>query len=426
MSGWLAIAGLSLAVASLASAGARSLRRFSRSKMEELGRQEQTRPLYSQIVALRDRTVLGADSLQVLLLLVAVASAATWWQSAAGELAAIATVGVWLAGLLLTWFAIVWLPATVSSVWADPFVLGTWGLWKWVARLLAPSIWAAEGLGRLVRRLSGRHVQKPTEESLEEEILTIVNEGQREGLFEDDAREMIEGVIELGDATVAQIMTPRTDIASIHVGLAWDEVVQIASQAGHTRIPVYNKSPDDIVGILHTKDLLAEMARPDAGERRPWRDILRKPFFVPETKPVDDLLQEFQRSRNHLAVVLDEFGGVSGLVTIEDALEEIVGEIADEHDEAHTEGIRQLGEHSAEALARVRIAELNERLGLSLPEDEDYDTIGGFVFHELGRIPNVGEELVWQDVRIKVLEATRRRIDRVAIQFVSHPPQPTA
>ena len=134
---------------------------------------------------------------------------------------------------------------------------------------------------RLVRRLSGRHVVQPTEESLEEEILTIVNEGQREGLFEEDAREMIEGVIELGDANVAQIMTPRTDIASIHVGLSWEEVVQIASQAGHTRIPVYNKSPDDIVGILHTKDLLVELAKPDEQDRIAWPQHPPQAVFRP-------------------------------------------------------------------------------------------------------------------------------------------------
>ena len=228
---------------------------------------------------------------------------------------------------------------------------------------------------------------------------------------------MIEGVIELGDVNVAEIMTPRTDMVSIHFDLSWEEAVQAACESGHTRIPVYNKSPDDIVGILHAKDLLVELAKSKPHERTAWPQLLRKPFFVPETKAVDDLLQEFQRNRNHIAVVLDEFGGVSGIVTIEDILEEIVGEIADEHDEALIDGIKTLDDHAAEALAMVRISEINERLGLELPDGENFDTIGGFVFHELGRIPNVGEELVWNDVRIKVLEATRRRIDRVRIQF---------
>ncbi len=361
----------------------------------------------------------------------AIASATVWRQSVAAtdQPEWLVSVLLPLIGLCLVWFAVVWLPTTVAGLWADPFVLRTWRFWKAITLLLAPSIWCAEGLGRIFRRLSGRPVIEPTEESLEEEILTIVSEGQREGLMEEDAREMIEGVIELGDVAVAQIMTPRTDMAAIHIDLTWDEMIQFVTHSGHTRIPVYNKSPDDIVGILHTKDLLAELAKPSPRDRRPWPELLRKPFFVPETKPVDDLLQEFQRSRNHIAVVLDEFGGVSGLITIEDALEEIVGEIVDEHDEpddALADGIKTVGEHSAEALAKARIHDLNERLGLSLPEDENFDTIGGFVFHELGRIPNVGEELVWQDVRIKVLEATRRRIDRVAIEVLSRPPQPTS
>ena len=141
---------------------------------------------------------------------------------------------------------------------------------------------------------------------------------------------------------------------------------------------------------------------------------------MPETKSVDSLLQEFQHSRNHIAVVLDEFGGVSGLVTIEDVLEEIVGEISDEHDEATSDRIKSIDDHSCEALARVHISEINERLGLHLP-DEQFDTIGGFVFHQLGRIPPVGEELTYENVRIKVLESTRRRIIRVFIEVVPPP-----
>jgi CBS domain containing-hemolysin-like protein len=426
---WLFSTLACLAIASYAAVGVRCLRRFTRARLDELCRQEHTRPLFSQIVALRDRATLGAESLQVLATFAAIVSGVAWTRS----VASVSSGWAWLesaeallGGLAILWFALVWLPTGVARLWADSFVLHSWALWKGAAVLLAPSVWGAELLCLLFRRMAGRKIEHATEESLEEEIMTIVSEGEREGLLEEDARDMIEGVIELGDVTVARIMTPRTDMVSIHIDMPWDDVVQLAITAGHTRIPAYNRSPDDIVGILHAKDLLAELAKPDAQARQPWQEMLRKPFFVPETKPVDDLLQEFQRSRNHIAVVLDEFGGVSGLVTIEDALEEIVGEIADEHDAADNDGIKPLGEHAAEALARVRIHELNERLGLSLPEDEQFDTIGGFVFHELGRIPNVGEELIWQDVRIKVLEATRRRIDRVSIQILNRPPQPTA
>jgi len=425
---WLLSTILCLAIAAYAAVGVRCLRRFSRARLDELCRQEQTRPLFSQIVEQRDRATLGAESLQALAVLAAITSGIAWIRSTGGgaDFGWLGIVEAAVGGMIVLWFALVWLPTGIARLWADPFVLHSWPLWKLVAVLLAPSVWGAELLTALFRRLSGRKIQRPTEESLEEEILTIVSEGEREGLLEEDAREMIEGVIELGDVTVAKIMTPRTDMVSMHVDLPWDDVMQLAITAGHTRIPAYNRSPDDIVGILHAKDLLVELAKPDPHARQPWQELLRKPFFVPETKPVDELLQEFQRSRNHIAVVLDEFGGVSGLVTIEDALEEIVGEIADEHDADDSQGIKQLGEHAAEALARVRIHELNERLGLSLPEDEHFDTIGGFVFHELGRIPNVGEELIWQDVRIKVLEATRRRIDRVKIQILNRPTQPTA
>ena len=265
----------------------------------------------------------------------------------------------------------------------------------------------------------------PDEESFEEDIRTIVSEGHREGLLEEDAREMIEGVIELGDADVSQIMTPRTDMLSIPASLSWEEMLEQVIDAGHTRIPVYGRNRDDILGILHAKDLLPELAREPGQRAEHWTKLLRQPVFVPETKPIDALLQELQHSRNHMVVVLDEYGGVSGLVTMEDVLEEIVGEIVDEYDPAHVEGVRELGPGVCEAMGRVHIDEINERLGLGLPEDADYDTIGGFVFNELGHIPTTGEDLVWQNVRITVLDATRRRIERVRIEVLDAAGLPT-
>jgi CBS domain containing-hemolysin-like protein len=227
----------------------------------------------------------------------------------------------------------------------------------------------------------------------------------------------------LGEVVVSEIMTPRTDMISLPIDLSWEEALQEVIKSGHTRLPVYGESHDEVVGILHIKDMLQELARGAHAGRRPIAELLRPPFYVPESKPVDDLLQEFQRSRNHIAIVMDEFGGVSGVVTIEDVLEEIVGEIADEHDDASGDGIKLIDEHSCEASAHVHTSEINERFGLHLPEDEHFDTIGGFVFHQLGRIPHVGEELIFDGVKIKVLEAARRRIHRVAIEVL--PPAET-
>ena len=261
--------------------------------------------------------------------------------------------------------------------------------------------------------------QRADEESIEEEIRTIVSEGHREGLLEEEAREMIEGVIELGDAIVSHIMTPRTDIHMVQINTPWDEVVESVIDSGHTRVPVYDKSRDDIVGILYSKDLLPELAKSPDEPHRPLAELLRKPLFVPETKPVDDLLKVFQKSRTHIAVVLDEYGGVSGLVTIEDVLEEIVGEIDDEYDQQAEAAIRKIDDDICEALGRAHIDEINELMGFDLPENADFDTIGGFVFAEFGRVPAPGESITWQDaVRVTVLEASRRRVNRVRLERI--------
>jgi magnesium and cobalt transporter len=213
-------------------------------------------------------------------------------------------------------------------------------------------------------------------------------------------------------------MTPRTDMVCLHVATPLPEVVRFVIDSAHTRIPVYDKNRDDVVGILYVRDLLPELARAPESRQRTLAQIARQPNFVPESKPVDALLQEFQRNRNHMAIVLDEYGGVSGLVTIEDVLEEIVGEIVDEYDDAHVEGIKPLDERSAEALARVHIDEINDHLQIELPDDAEFDTIGGLVFHELGRIPKPGEELVCGNIRITVLDVSRRRVERVRVEVL--------
>jgi CBS domain containing-hemolysin-like protein len=414
---WLAAAGL-LATC-LASIGARSLAEFSPHELKEISRRRKSSERLGQILRDHDQAGLAAETLQVVATALCVASGVFWlWvRSQAAGPPDWAEFALSLAGMALLLLAVeIWIPYAVVGLWGDAFLYHTWPLWRAIAVAVYPLVLGARFIDALFHRLAGRPQEPFDEESFEEDIRTMVNEGHREGLLEEEAREMIEGIIALGEADVAEIMTPRTDMVSIARSLSWQEMLDVAVQSGHTRIPVYDKNRDDIVGVLHVKDLLPELTRGAATPEKSWTALLREPHFVPETKPIDALLQEFQRTRHHLAVVLDEYGGVAGLVTIEDVLEEIVGEIVDEYDKELVEGVRELGEGVFESLGRVHVDEINERLGVELPDEEDFDTIAGLVFHELGHVPRVGEEVCLGDVKITVLEATRRRIERLRIE----------
>jgi len=411
---------LALLATAIASLGTRALRDFSRHDLEAIARRQGHPERFSQMLRFHETIALGVEMLAILSLSLSLV-AGSWWATQRwgiltngswGELFSIAA-GL---GLVLT-VAATWLPWSLSRLSTAGFLYHTWPLWKMLARLAAPLVGGAKLVDFALHRIAGRTPQHVDEETIEEEILAIVSEGHRGGLLEEDAREMIEGVMELGDADVSEIMTPRTDMHMVSVNMPWDEMVADVIEVGYTRIPVYESNRDDILGVLYSKDLLPELATGDAASRTPIRDLLRKPVFVPETKPIDDLLQMFQRLRTHIAVVLDEYGGVSGLVTIEDVLEEIVGEIVDEYDEETEQEIQLLDDGSYEALGRTHVDVINETLKIDLPDDGDFDTIGGFVFTELGHVPLVGESVVWKNqVRIDVVEASKRRIERVKIE----------
>jgi CBS domain containing-hemolysin-like protein len=416
----LVISVAALVSTGLISLGYRALREFSRRDLEEICRRRGKPDRFGEILQDHDDVALGVEIVGNMMAALGVATGAAWigatWgfsihESVTAAVATALTLGVCLV-MLRTWA-----PWAGARLFAEGFLYFSWPLWKVLSALTRPLSAGARLLDALLHRVAGREHEDVDEQAIEEEIRTIVGEGHREGLLEDEAREMIEGVIDLGDAYVSQIMTPRTDMHMIHVDAAWDEMIAEVIESGHTRIPVYDKTRDDIVGILYSKDLLPELATGDPASRTPVRQLVRKPLFVPETKAVDDLLTMFQQLRTHIAVVLDEYGGVSGLVTIEDVLEEIVGEIDDEYDPETVEEIELIDDDACEALGRTHIDKINEAMGLELPEDGDYDTIGGLVFSELGRVPQAGESIVWQEkVRVSVLEATRRRIDRVRIE----------
>lgn len=401
----------------------RALRDFSRHELEKLCERQGRQKLLGEILRWHESVDEVAENVNVFSIVCSAALATTAAVFAllgqltpAHGLAIVLAIG---AAVLIT---NVWIAQPLAKLYATPLVFRSWRFWRVASRILAPVVMASRLAGALVFRLSGRKPLAATEESLEDEIRTIVTEGHREGLLEEDAREMIESVIELSDVTVGEVMTPRTDMVSLHVSETLDHAAEFFVEAGHSRIPVYDKNHDEIVGILYIKDLLAEIIRPADERPKDIAGLARPPVYVPESKPVDDLLQEFQRQRNHMAIVLDEFGGVAGLVTIEDILEEIVGEIVDEHDEEEVEEIRRVGEGTVEVPGWVRVEDINERLRLNIAGDTDFETIGGFVFSELGHVPQVGEQLLWKNLRITVLAVEHRRIELLRIEAQSETP----
>jgi CBS domain containing-hemolysin-like protein len=258
-------------------------------------------------------------------------------------------------------------------------------------------------------------------EKVGEEILSMVAEGRAEGAVDEDQKKMIEGVISFRDLEVGQIMTPRTEIVAVDVNTPVLEVRDRILKDGLSRVPVYEGSLDNVVGILYAKDLLQflNVAGGSAGddEQMELRRLIRPPLFVPRTKPLRDLLREFRIQQVHMAVVLDEYGGTSGVVTTEDIVEEIVGSIADEYERPAPEELKRLDEYTIEVDARMNIPDLNRALGLSLPEDSDVQTIGGFVVLTLGIIPVRGDKLEYEGIDITVLDAEPRRVKKLRLEL---------
>jgi CBS domain containing-hemolysin-like protein len=255
-----------------------------------------------------------------------------------------------------------------------------------------------------------------------EELRMLVTHGTDPGEIEADERQMIRGVFEFAETLAREVMTPRTAMVALPVSITFDELVRLAIEEGHSRYPVYEGTVDSIVGVLLTKDLLPLLADREALEQTGFdiRTVLRPAHFVPDTKLVSELLQELRQRKVHLAIVLDEYGGTFGVVTMEDLLEEIVGEIADEYDEAEPD-FERTPEGDVLIDGTALISELNARFALRLPEDE-FDTVGGYVFGTLGRIPTVGDVVAARgidgDAELRV-EATEER--RVTVVRLCHP-----
>ncbi len=334
-----------------------------------------------------------------------------------GESARITVPG--LVGTSLVSVALIWLFTSVlSSAIARhatyAVIASSLPLIHLTVVVVGPLLAAVGFIDEVVRRLSGANLR---EDETEEELLHSIEDHKREGEIDPVAATLLQRAVVFGQTTVASVMTPRTDIEAIEVTDGLAAIREKIAAIGHSRIPVYAESLDTIVGILYVRDLVRYFG--ESADGISLRSILREPLRVPETKPIGELLRDFQVSEVHMAVVVDEYGGTSGLCTIEDVLEEIVGEIHDEH-EPHDEVppiMLRVDSSRYTADGRVAIAEVNERLGLSLPEDADYDTVAGFLLDRFGRVPEAGERDETPEAVFEVLEASPTRIDRVAIEL---------
>ena len=297
----------------------------------------------------------------------------------------------------------------------DRIALAASGPISLFARIVSPLVGLLVLLTKAISKPFGMDPTRTPELSAAE-IRLIVEQGSQQGVLEAEEEQMISAVMSLSDSKLHEVMVPRIDIVAIDQEATFDEAVEVVLKEGHSRTPLYRESVDHIVGILYAKDLLRLIA---AGGPRPrLRDLMRPALFAPESQSVDDLLHELQRRKVHMAVVLDEYGGTAGLVTIEDLLEEIVGEIQDEFDDEEPMKV-EIGTGEVILDGRADIDELTELVdpALELEDDEEYDTLGGFVYHRIGRVPVVGDAVVVEPFLITVIKVSGRRVGKVRVRW---------
>ena len=330
---------------------------------------------------------------------------------------AIAYVLAFLVGVVIFSIFSLAIPDALAKYAGERVLSRTHGVLVVCSIVAAPIVYVLQLYDGFVRRLAGVPQSTPQEqhEEKQEEFLEDLEQHRMEGTVDAEEQEMIENVLDLRERMADEIMTPRTDLIAVEVSADRPTVLETIRRAGHSRLPVYEGSIDNVVGLIYAKDLLEEIGKDPADFR--LRDRMREAYFVPETKSLRALLREFQQQKLHIAVVLDEYGGTAGIVTLEDILEELVGEIADEYEKTEPESVRKVDENTIDVDARMYVEDLNEQCSLDLPDDEDYDTLGGFVFSRLGYVPKAGESFEYKNLKFVIASAEARRVKRVRIQI---------
>jgi gliding motility-associated protein GldE len=287
----------------------------------------------------------------------------------------------------------------------------------WLGIILYP---ISKILTDLLRLLSSKMNFDRTKTALHgTDIKDLADLSIESGTIEEGEHELIHGIVSFKTVTAREVMTPRVDIIAVSLDTDFDEMMKIINESGHSRIPLYEDSLDKVVGIIYAKDLLPFLSNPEIRKSLSLKNIAREAMFVPETKLINVLLHDFQEKNMHLGIVVDEYGGTSGLISLEDILEEIVGEIRDEYDREENE-IVKLGEDSFMILGKVSIDELNELLDQDFSsENDDYDTVGGFIFNQAGIIPQQGFHLIHNNYKFTVKEVVNKRVNKVLVEKVN-------
>ncbi len=406
------------------SVNAVALRTFSMGKLQEafkaMGKNAGSEKLAERLGEDTERLVLSCALFRLIsnmfiLLLLASLFANPGQAETRLEFARDCTVAFIVATVVFSIFSLA-IPQAWAKYAGEKILCRTYKLLLFFAAVASPFLYIFKIYDGLVKRLAGIAESTPEEEHEEkqEEFITDLEQHRTEGTLDAEEQEMIENVLELSNKTADEIMTPRTDIFALEINSDLQKVLDTIATAGHTRVPVYEDSIDKVVGLVYAKDLLTEIGKDPADFK--LSDKIREAYFVPESKKLRELLHEFQNLKLHIAVVLDEYGGTAGIVTLEDILEELVGEITDEYEETPPEPVMKIDQDTIEADARTYIDDLNDEFDLDLPEEEDYDTVGGFVFSRLGYIPKTNESFDYENLKFTIASAEARRIRRIKIQ----------
>lgn len=421
---WLAVSASTLGIAFL-SLNLGALRNYSLARFEELNLGPKHVARVKRIVEREEHLILSATIVRGLLMIGGVVAlsaalvAETLISARPGPglpipywrwlLTGAEALGIG-AGVFLALGRIV--PQALGEGRAEAVLLRLVPILGWIALVSRPLTWLFGGLSTVALRVFNvREIDD--KEDARDEILSAALAGESEGVIDQATKDVIENLMEFREADVSEVMTPRIDIVSVDSSMTLEEMLEVALEHERSRLPVTEGGLDKIVGILMVKDLLRALREPELSPK----DLFRKPFFVPETKQIADLLKELRHRKVHMAIVADEYGGTAGLVTIEDVIEEIIGEIDDEHDKEVVPTLRHLSEGLVDADAKLHIDEFNEAFGTRLPEDADVETLGGFIALQLGRIPAKGDRVEHEGTSFEVTSADERRVTRVLVKL---------